>query len=137
MPRTLAIEADEAERAALARRFGLVAIDRLTAEAALTRQGDTVIAAGESERAGHPALRRQRRAGRGPRRRRRSTSIFRPAARSGRPEEEIELSEGELDVVFYDGAAIDLGEAVAETLSLSLDPYPRAPDAERRSRPPG
>ena len=27
-------------------------------------------------------------------------------------------------------AAIDLGEAVAETLSLSLDPYPRAPGAE-------
>ena len=35
----------------------------------------------------------------------------------------------ELDVVFYDGAAIDLGEAVAETLVLSLDPYPRAPGA--------
>ena len=32
--------------------------------------------------------------------------------------------------VFYDGAAIDVGEAVAETLSLSLDPYPRAPGAE-------
>ena len=26
--------------------------------------------------------------------------------------------------------AIDVGEAVAETLSLSLDPYPRAPGAE-------
>jgi hypothetical protein len=25
---------------------------------------------------------------------------------------------------------VDLGDAVAETLSLSLDPYPRAPQAE-------
>ena len=46
------------------------------------------------------------------------------------PEEEVELSESEMDVVFHDGAAIDVGEAVAETLSLGLDPYPRAPGAD-------
>ena len=56
--------------------------------------------------------------------------LFRPQPDAGGADEEIELGESELDVVFYDGAAIDLGEAVAETLSLSLDPYPRAPDAE-------
>jgi uncharacterized metal-binding protein YceD (DUF177 family) len=56
--------------------------------------------------------------------------VFRPQPHSGRADEEIELSQGELDVVFYSGASIDLGEAVAETLSLSLPPYPRAPDAE-------
>ena len=39
------------------------------------------------------------------------------------------LDETELDVIFYDGAAADLGEAVAETMSLALDPYPRAPGA--------
>ena len=33
-------------------------------------------------------------------------------------------------MIFYDGAAIDIGEAVAETLLLDLDPYPRAPGAE-------
>jgi len=48
----------------------------------------------------------------------------------GGPDEEVELSERELDLIFYDGTAIDLGEAVAETLALSLDPYPRAPNAE-------
>ena len=37
-PRRLSLEADAAERAALARRFGLVAIDRLAAEVALTRR---------------------------------------------------------------------------------------------------
>lgn len=29
----------------------------------------------------------------------------------------------------FDGAAIDIGEAVAQQLALALDPYPRAPDA--------
>jgi uncharacterized metal-binding protein YceD (DUF177 family) len=56
--------------------------------------------------------------------------VFRPHHVPAGNEEEIELSEGELDVIFYDGGSIDMGEAVAETLSLSLDPYPRAPEAE-------
>jgi len=33
-------------------------------------------------------------------------------------------------VVFHDGAAIDLGSAIADTLSLALDPYPRSAGAE-------
>lgn len=128
-PRTMTIEASADERAALARRFGLVDIGRLAAEASLVGKGVEVIATGRIEAAvtqscvasGEPvdadvdepfAL------------------TFRPMPEPGRPDEEIELSEGELDVLFYDGAAIDLGEAVAETLALSLDPYPRAPGAE-------
>jgi hypothetical protein len=51
-----------------------------------------------------------------------------PEAAGG--EEEIELGDSEMDVVFYDAAAVDVGEAVAETLLLNLDPYPRAPGAE-------
>ena len=39
-------------------------------------------------------------------------------------------SESEMDVVFYDRAEVDVGEAVAETLSLNLDPYPRSPEAD-------
>ena len=54
---------------------------------------------------------------------------FRPQPSGTGGDDEIELSEGEMDVVFYDGGAVDLGEAVAETLSLALDPYPRAPEA--------
>ena len=57
--------------------------------------------------------------------------VFRPGPEAGRPDEEVELSEAELDVTFYDGASLDLGEAVAETLALALDPYPRAPAAEQ------
>jgi uncharacterized metal-binding protein YceD (DUF177 family) len=62
---------------------------------------------------------------------------FRPHPQVGDAEEEIELSEGELDVIFYEGASIDLGEAVAETLSLSLNPYPRSPAAEAALRAAG
>jgi uncharacterized metal-binding protein YceD (DUF177 family) len=46
------------------------------------------------------------------------------------PDEEIELGESDCDTVFYDGAQIDLGTAVADTLALSVDPYPRSAGAE-------
>jgi uncharacterized metal-binding protein YceD (DUF177 family) len=57
------------------------------------------------------------------------TIRFRPEPVDRAPEEEVELGEDELDVMFYDGAMIDVGEAVAQTLALNLDAYPRAPDA--------
>ncbi|TAK16635.1 MAG: DUF177 domain-containing protein, partial [Rhizorhabdus sp.] len=44
--------------------------------------------------------------------------------------EEIELDVEDCDTIDYSGSAVDLGEAIAETLALSLDPFPRAPDAE-------
>ena len=49
--------------------------------------------------------------------------VFRPAgeALSDDPDGPDELE--------YEGSAIELGEAVAEQLSLALDPYPRAPGA--------
>jgi len=34
------------------------------------------------------------------------------------------------DEIAYTGGALDLGEAAAEQLGLALDPYPRAPGAE-------
>lgn len=135
-PRTVTIEAGEDERAALARRFGLVSIDRLAASAEIARNGVEVSARGRVAAdvvqscvaSGEPvpasvdepfAL------------------LFRPPPETGRPDEEVELGEGELDVIFYDGAAVDLGEAVAETVSLALDPYPRAPGAEAALRAAG
>ena len=128
-PRHLSIGADEQERAALARRFGLVGIDKLSAEASLTRSGGDVVAAGSLTASvtqscvasGEPVPAEVEEA---------FSIVFRPHPQGLSEEEEIELSEGELDVVFYDGAAVDVGDAVAETLSLSLDPYPRAPEAE-------
>jgi uncharacterized metal-binding protein YceD (DUF177 family) len=126
-PRHMAIEAEPEERAALARRFGLVAIDRLAAEADVARKGAAVIASGRVTAAvtqscvasGEPV----------------EAAIDEPFEVEFRPtpaadaEEEVELGKSELDVVFFDGGAVDLGEAAAETVALALDPYPRAPGA--------
>jgi uncharacterized metal-binding protein YceD (DUF177 family) len=128
-PRVLAIEAEEGERRALAARFGLVSLESLEAELALVRKGAEVNARGRLRAevvqscvaSGAPVRARIDEP---------FEILFRPHPRPDRPEEEVELSETELDVVFYDGAAVDVGEAAAESLLLSLDPYPRAPEAQ-------
>jgi uncharacterized metal-binding protein YceD (DUF177 family) len=128
-PRMLSFGANEEERAALAKRFELIAIHSLSAEAELTRSGENVRARGTLNAevtqscvaSGAPV----------PAHIAEDFEIeFRPQPEVGGPDEEIELSEGELDVVFYSGSAVDVGEAVAETLWLSLEPFPRAPEAE-------
>lgn len=45
-------------------------------------------------------------------------------------EDEIELSDEDCDIMPLDGDRFDLGEAVAQTLYLALDPYPEGPDAQ-------
>ncbi len=45
-------------------------------------------------------------------------------------EAEFELTAEDCDVMFHDGQLIDLGEAVAQSLGLALDPYPRSPNAD-------
>lgn len=135
-PRPVSIGADEAERAALARRFGLQAIHSLAAEAELTRNGDAIRASGRVTAAvvqscaatGDPVEEQVTE----------DFDIeFRPHPAVDSPEEEIELSESELDVVFYDAAAVDLGDAVAETVSLALNPFPRSPAADHALREAG
>jgi len=128
-PRHVEIEAGEAERAALAERFGLVSIDSLSASADVSRNGESVTARGSLKGAvvqscvasGEPV----------PETVAEDFEIhFRRPPEAGSAEDEIELGEAELDVVFYEGGAVDLGEAVAESLSLALNPYPRSPAAE-------
>jgi uncharacterized metal-binding protein YceD (DUF177 family) len=128
-PRAMAISAKPDERAALAARFGLIALDRLTADLTLSRSGEQVdlhgtlqaelvqscVASGAAVPAALIVP---------------FDIAFRPQPETGGADEEVELSESEMDVVFYDRAEIDLGEAVAETLSLNLDPYPRSPEAD-------
>lgn len=125
--REIEIEANDAERAALAERFALAAIEALSAKASLTRKGETILATG--------ALRA------------RVTQIcvasgaLLPASVAedfslrfvptlGVGEDEVELSESDCDTIEYVDGAIDLGEAVAETMALALDPFPRSPDAD-------
>lgn len=128
-PRTLAIVAEPHELEALAGRFGLMEIASLRADPALTRRGVEAVARGRLEAevtqscvaTGEPVAQRVDAP---------FQILFRPQPEPDRPDEEVELSESELDVVFYEGASIDVGEAVAETLLLNLDPYPRSPYAE-------
>lgn len=127
----LVIEASAAERAALAARFGVTAIERLHAEVQLTNHDDAVEAEG--------TLR---------------ADVIQPCAVSGEdfalaieeelafrfvpqrahpaePDLEIELEPGQLDEIEYSGELFDLGEAVAQSLGLAIDPYAVGPDADR------
>ena len=125
--RTISVSADPEERAALAHRFALMSLDRLDAEAELRREGDIVFAEGRLRAAavqacvasGEPV----------PATIDDSFSLrFVPqTAGSG---EEIELDAEDFDTIDYQGSSIDLGEAIAETLALSLDPFPRSTDAD-------
>ncbi|HWJ70245.1 MAG TPA: DUF177 domain-containing protein [Sphingobium sp.] len=49
-------------------------------------------------------------------------------------EEELELSEADCDVLALEDERVDLGEVVAQTLALNLDPYPRVADANEKLR---
>jgi uncharacterized metal-binding protein YceD (DUF177 family) len=121
--------ADEPERAAIAKRLDLAALDRLEAHVCLERTGDVVRARGRLLASlgqccvvtGEPV----------------AAHVDEPFALMFVPEppapggdEEVELGGGDLDVIFHDGAAIDLGSALADTLALSLDPYPRSAGAD-------
>lgn len=55
---------------------------------------------------------------------------FIPAATTHTPVEEVELSDEACDEIEYDGTAFDVGEAVAQSLGLAIDPFACGPDAE-------
>ena len=128
-PRALSIEADAAERAALAQRFGLLTLDLLSADLSLSSDDDGASLTGRfharavqacvASGVPVPAAIEEPIA-----------ILFRNAPADARPDEEIELGESDLDVMFVEGGAIDVGEAVAQSLALALDPFPRAPEAE-------
>lgn len=121
------IEADERERKALARRFGLVSLEGLKATVRVQRlSGGAVRVRGDLEAdvvqscvvtlepvAAHIAESFS------------VTFASEPEADLGA---EVDLSpEGEDLPEPLAGGALDIGEAVAQHLALSLDPYPRAP----------
>lgn len=121
--------AGEEERREIAGRLGLDTLDRLEAHVTLSRTGATVRAQGRLLAAlqqscvvtgdpvsGHVDAPFE--------------ILFTPEPQPTRPDDEIELGAEDCDVVFYDGAAIDLGSAIADTLALSVDPYPRSAGAD-------
>jgi len=49
-------------------------------------------------------------------------------------DEEVEIDDGDIDLLPLEDERIDLGETVAQTLALNLDPYPRVPNADAKLR---
>jgi uncharacterized metal-binding protein YceD (DUF177 family) len=123
------LAASEDERKAIAARLDLAQLSRLEAHVTLGRDGDTVRAIGRIMAAakqrcvvtGDPVPAHVDEA---------FEVLFRPEPKIGDPEEEIELQAEDCDIVFYEGGAIDLGTAIADTLALALNPYPRSAAAE-------
>lgn len=124
--RVVEIAATPDERAALARRFDLLAIDELRARFAIRRDAAGVTARGRvvadvvqaCSVTGEPIAARVDEA---------ADLLFVPATTAG--SEELELSADALDTILYEGDRVDLGEAAAETVALALDPFPRSPAA--------
>lgn len=128
-PVTLAANPDECT--AVARRFGLVRVDRLEATVTLTPQGEEIAVSG--------ILRAQ---------------WVQPCAVSGEdlpqqaqepitlrfvPEtagseigaEEVELTDADCDEIPFSGHSFDIGEAIAQSLALAIDPFAVGPDADK------
>lgn len=125
----LDVVADEEELAAVADRLGLLRLERIEAHAVLSRDGEKVRATGRLKASLEQACVATGEAC--------PAHIdepfelsFVPEPKVNRPEEEIELGEADLDVVFHDGSVIDLGGAIIDTLALALDPYPRSAGAD-------
>ncbi|TRD10892.1 DUF177 domain-containing protein [Erythrobacter insulae] len=134
---TITIEADEAERRRLSGRFSLSAINSLRASAEVEEKGKAIRARGHL-----------------------NAKIMQLCAVSAEdfpvtisepfdlrfvPEgtlaqehdEEIELEADDCDEIEYSGDTFDLGEAVAQTLGLAIDPYAEGPNAEEARKTAG
>lgn len=118
------LEADEAERAALARRFGIPAVGSLRAELRLWPEAGGAVRA-EGRLAAdvvqscvvtlEPVPQRVE-----------EGVALRLLPEGAEPQDDADEPD---EIPSGAGGVVDLGEAVAEQLALALDPYPRAPDA--------
>jgi uncharacterized metal-binding protein YceD (DUF177 family) len=122
------IEANEGERAALATRFDLLSLDRLSATLNLHREGETFMVHGRFSGAvtqaciasGDPV----------PAQIDEAMDVRFITDPEVAPNSELEVAIDECDTMFHDGRVIDLGEAVAQSLALALDPFPRSAKAD-------
>lgn len=123
------ITADDAEREALAKRFHLLALDRLEADYALSEENGAIFARGRVRaELAQPCVATGTAVPE-----KVDTDFLLRFVREGAdlPEgDELELDAEDCDTIGYDGLVIDMGEAVAETMALAMTPYPRSPDAD-------
>ncbi|MBB4612975.1 YceD family protein [Novosphingobium taihuense] len=126
----IVLEPTEAERRRLAGRFQLSEVNAMQATISLRREGDKVEAKGHL-----------------------NASIVQLCAISGEdfpvtisepialrfipftgehtPDEEIEITADDCDEIEYEGTTFDLGEAVAQSLALAIDPFAEGPNADK------
>lgn len=123
------LEPDETERRRLAGRFDLTAIDAMRAELKLSVEGTQVNATGRLAadivqmcaisgedfpvRIDEPLSFR-----------------FVHPAETHRPDEELEIDADDCDEIEYEGTTFDLGEAIAQSLALAIDPFAEGPNAD-------
>ncbi|WOE75205.1 YceD family protein [Alterisphingorhabdus coralli] len=125
------ITASEAECAALAARFGLVRINTLSADCSYERQGEDVHVTGTlradivqscvitlEDFASHINQPFQ------------LHFVAEETLADDSDEAEILVEQDDIDLMPMDNGRFDIGEAVAQTLALALDPYPRGPNAD-------
>jgi uncharacterized metal-binding protein YceD (DUF177 family) len=126
------IAADPAEREALARRFGLPALTRLSAELRIRRVGRDVVRLDGDLVAEvtqscvvtlSPVESRIAES---------FTQLYAPPVEALETEVVIDV-EAEDPPETLHGEVLDLGEAVVQQLAVALDPYPRAPGARLES----
>lgn len=124
----LHITADADQRTALAKRFDLETLDSLQADLSLLRDSNGILAQGRFTASlaqhciatGDPV----------PAEINEALAIRFLAEPVHGEDAEIELDSDDCDTMFHDGQVIDLGEAVAQSMGLALDPYPRSANAE-------
>lgn len=128
--RSLTLEADEAQRGAIAKRLGLVSIDRFVATAEVRAVAGGIAVTGRVEAKVVQSCA--------------ATDLPVPAkidepfdlrflkgAEPDSDSEEVEISDADLDILPLEGDRVDVGEAAVQSLSLALNPFPRHPDAGR------
>ena len=126
-----AVKASETERTALARRFGVSEILAFSAEARFRDTGDGILAEGRltAEIVQPCAVTREDFTYRVDEP---FSLLFVPAGELTEyaEDEEVELDDDAPDEVEYEGETFDIGEALAQTLGLAIDPYREGPDAD-------
>lgn len=127
--KSLKLVADENARDGLIKRFDLAALDSLKAELSLVHDANGVVASGRFTAdlaqhciATHDPV---------PVKMDEAVNIRFIPEPTFSGEVELELEADDCDTMFHDGQTFDLGEAVAQSLGLALNPYPRSPEAEK------
>ncbi len=125
----LTLVPDEAARRRLAGRFGISAIPAMEATVRLLREGDRVTVTGRLVANVIQACRVSAEDF--------PVHIDEPVHLRFVPpvgeivlDEEIELTADACDEIEYEGTAFDLGEALAQTLALAIDPFAEGPNAD-------